>query len=53
MNLKDIMEEIIEMLPDNCSAEYFTDEGETWYLENDVINYLRSYAEQYEQEEDS
>ena len=52
MNLKDIMEEIIEMLPDNCSAEYFTKDT-AWYSEIDVINYLRSYAEQYEQEEDS
>nr|DAZ23760.1 MAG TPA: hypothetical protein [Caudoviricetes sp.] len=52
MNLKDIMEEIIEMLPDNCSAEYFTGEYTAWYLESDVINYLRSYAEQYEKEED-
>ena len=53
MNLQDIMEEIIEYLPDNCSAEYFTGEDTAWYSENDVINYLRSYAEQYEEEEDS
>lgn len=52
MNLKDIIEEIIETLPDNCSAEYFTGK-ETWFLESDIINYLRSYAEQYEEEENS
>lgn len=53
MNLKDIMEEIIEMFPDNCSAEYFTGEDAAWYLESDIFNYLRLYAEQYEEEKDS
>lgn len=53
MNLKDIIEEIVETFPDNCSAEYFTDEDAAWYLESDIINYLRSYVEQYEEEEDS
>lgn len=53
MNLKDIMEEIIENFPDNCSVEYFAEDDVAWYMESDVINYLRSFAEQYEEEEDS
>lgn len=53
MNLQDIIEEIIEYFPDNCPAEYFTGEDIAWYSEIDVINYLRSYAEQYEEEGDS
>lgn len=50
MNLKDFIEEAIEMLPDNCSAEYFDDK--CWYLEEDIISYLRSLAEEVEDSEE-
>ena len=44
MTLKELMEEAIEMLPDNCSAEYFTDDKTAWYSENDIACYLRALA---------
>lgn len=45
MTLKELMEEAIEMLPDNCSAEYFTDDKTAWYSENDIACYLRALAD--------
>lgn len=44
MNLKELIEEVIGMLPDNCSAEYFTDDNRAWYAEDDIANYLRAVA---------
>ena len=45
MTLKEFMEEAIKMLPDNCSAEYFTDDKTAWYSENDIACYLRALAD--------
>lgn len=45
MTLKEFMEEAIEMLPYNCSAEYFTDDKTAWYSENDIACYLRALAD--------
>lgn len=45
MTLKELIEEAIEMLPDNCAAEYFTDDERAWYAEDDIAAYLRAVAE--------
>lgn len=45
MTLKEFMEEAIEMLPDNCSAEYLTDDETAWYSEKDIVGYLRALAD--------
>lgn len=50
MNLKDFIEEAIEMLPDNCAVECINDQY--WYLEDDIISYLRSLAEEVENSEE-
>ena len=48
MDIKDFIEEVIDMLSDNCSAECFTDDETAWYSEDDIINYLRSFMEEGE-----
>ena len=51
MTLKELMEEAIKMLPDNCSAEYFTDDKTAWYSENDIACYLRALADANDEDE--
>ena len=45
MDFKQFVEEAIEMLPDNCAGEFFTDEDTAWYSEEDIANYLRALAD--------
>ena len=45
MNFKQFVEEAIEMLPDNCAGEFFTDEDTAWYSEEDIAYYLRALAD--------
>ena len=45
MNLKQFVEEAIEMLPDNCAGEFFMDDGMAWYSEEDIAYYLRALAD--------
>ena len=40
------VKEIIDNLPDNCSAEFFTEDDVAWYSEADVINYLQAMAKE-------
>lgn len=45
MNLRQFVEEAIEMLPDNCAREFFTGEDMAWYSEEDIAYYLRALAD--------
>ena len=45
MNLKQFVEEAIEMLPDNCAGEFFTDDGMSWDSEDEYAYYLRALAD--------
>ena len=45
MNLRQFVEEAIEMLPDNCAGEFFTGEDMAWYSEEDIAYYLRALAD--------
>lgn len=45
--IKNFVEEVIEYMPDNLSAEYFTEDDTAWYSEEDIINYLKLMVDQY------
>ena len=45
MNLRQFVEDAIEMLPDNCAGEFFTGEDMAWYSEEDIAYYLRALAD--------